>query len=86
MRAPAAAKGAFVNYRVNLRWWRDRVVPFAVEFVGTDFEGGDLVILDFDAFWIGVGVDLGSDLQSGLGRGGGDELHDGLIADQRSPK
>jgi hypothetical protein len=36
-----------------------------VEFVGTDFEGGHLIILDFDAFWIAVAIGDRSSCASG---------------------
>ena len=34
-------------------------------------------------FWIGVGVDAAGDGEAGFGRGGGDQLDDDLMADQR---
>ena len=64
--------------------WFDRVVPLAVEFVTVNVECGHLVVIDFHAFGIGVGIDLALHFQTGVGGGGGDELHDGEIADERA--
>jgi len=54
-----------------------------VEFVALEVDGVHLGIGDFDAGGIGIGVDLAAHLEAGIGRGGGDQLDDGLIADQR---
>ena len=37
---------------------------------------------DLDAGWIGVWVEFTADFQAGLGRSGGDQLHDHLMADE----
>jgi hypothetical protein len=47
-----------------------------------DIDGVHFVISDFDACRIGVGVDLGSHLQACIGGRGGDQLDDGLVADE----
>ncbi len=41
------------------------------------------VVGDRDAAWIGGGIEFASDGQAGLGGGRGDQLDDGLVADER---
>jgi hypothetical protein len=48
-----------------------------VEFVAKNADGVDLVIGDFDACRIDVGINFGSHLEAG--GGGGDQLDDGLM-------
>ena len=48
-----------------------------------DGDGAHLGVADLDAGRISVGVDLALHLQPGVGGRGGDELDDGLIADER---
>jgi hypothetical protein len=54
-----------------------------VEFVALNVDGVHFGIADFDAGRIDVGIDLAVHLEAGLGRGGGDQLDDGLVADER---
>ncbi len=48
-----------------------------------DVEGVHLGVGDFEAGRIGLGVDLAADLQASVGCGGGDQLDNGLVADER---
>ena len=54
-----------------------------MEVVAGEVDPHHVGVGDADAAGIGCGVDLASDRQSGLGGGGGDELDDGLVADER---
>src|SRR6266566_5169742 len=65
------------------RMWADCIVPVAVEIVSPNVDGVHLGVANLDAGGIGVGIDLALHLQSGVGCGGGDELDDGLVADER---
>ena len=47
--------------------WGDGVVPVAMEFVGFEVDGGESVVADLDAGFVGVLVELREDLQT-LGR------------------
>ena len=53
-----------------------------MEFVALNVDGVHLGVGDFDARRIAVGIDLALHLQAGLGRGGGNQLDDGLVADE----
>src|SRR6516225_9306369 len=46
-------------------------------------EAGHLLVRDLDTLWIFAGIDLGTDPQSGLGRGGGDEIDNHLVTHER---
>src|SRR5712691_6496645 len=46
----------------------DGVVPFRMECVALDVEGLHLGIADFDAFFVGRGVERALDVQAGFGR------------------
>ena len=61
----------------------DRIVPLAVEVVALNVDDIHLGIGDPDAGGIAVGVDLALHLEAGSGRGGGNQLDDGLVADER---
>ena len=63
--------------------WMDAVVPVAVEFMALEIDAGEVGGGDFDAGRIRIGVDLGTDLEAGFGGGGGDQLDDDLMADER---
>ena len=58
------------------------VVPFAVERMAFDVDGGHLGIGDDDAFGVLGGVELAAHSKSSLGRGGRDQLDDHAIADE----
>lgn len=55
-----------------------------MEFVALNVDGVHLGVADLDAGRIGAGIDLALHLETGFGRGGGDQLDDGLVADERS--
>ena len=54
-----------------------------MEFMRGNIDRGHFAIADFHSGRIGGVIDLAFDVQSGAGRGRGDQLHDGLVADQR---
>ena len=54
-----------------------------MEFVRADIQRGHFVIGDFDAGWISAVVDFRFDVEAGARCGGGDQLHNRLIAYQR---
>ena len=58
------------------------IVPFAVEVVPRDVHLGQFVIADFDPCFVGVGIELGLDRETGLRGRTGDEIDDGFVADQ----
>jgi hypothetical protein len=60
----------------------DTVVPFAVEVVAVEVDGSEILIGDFEAGWVGVGVELAADGEPGGGRGGGDEADDDGVTDE----
>ena len=68
-----------LHYRGRGRY---RVVPLAMEFVWADIQCGHFGVCDFDTGWVSAVVDLGFDVESGARCGGGDQLHDGLVAHQ----
>ena len=53
-----------------------------MEFVWADIQCSHLGVCDFDTGWVSAVVDLGFDVESGARCGGGDQLHDGLVAHQ----
>src|SRR4249920_75654 len=61
----------------------DAVVPVAVEFMAMEIDAGEVGGSDFDAGRVRVGVDLGMDLEAGFSGGGGDQLDNDLMADER---
>ena len=63
--------------------WNEGVVPIWMEAVVADIELTDLLIRDLGALGIARGVNVAGDGQSGGCRGGGDELHDDLVGEQR---
>ena len=48
-----------------------------------EIDAGEVGGGDFDAGRIRIGVDLGTDLEAGFGGGGGDQLDNDLMADER---
>jgi len=58
------------------------VVPISADIMALDIDVVHVGVADFDAGGIGVGVDLGLDLEAGFRGGRGDQLDDGLIADE----
>lgn len=54
-----------------------------MEGVRGDADGVHLGVTDLDAGGIAAGINLGFDVEAGVGGGRGDQLHDGLVADQR---
>src|SRR2546423_14160738 len=63
--------------------WADGVVPFAVEVMPPEIDRFEFSVGDLDAGGIGYWVEFAAHFQAGLGRGGGDQLHDDLVADER---
>lgn len=61
----------------------DGVVPLAVERVVFDVQRFHLGIGDLDTLGVAADVNVASDCEAGIGRGGGDQLNDDLVADQR---
>ena len=61
----------------------DRVVPFAVEVMAEDVDGGEIIVGDFDAGGVGFGIEFASDFEAGLGFGGRDQLDDDGVTDER---
>ena len=58
---------------VSLCSRRDSVIPFAVEGVGKQLDGGKLLLAHFDSFRVLARVQLTSNAQAGSG-GGGDQV------------
>src|SRR5271166_48859 len=52
----------------------DSVVPFGMKGIAGYVEGRHFLVGDFDAFWIGVGIEFAADRQAGLGCGVGDQF------------
>src|SRR4051794_21833100 len=66
-------------------WLRgDGVVPFAVEVVWCEGDGGEFGVADLDAGRVPVRVVAGLDGEPGAGGGGGDEFDDGAQAGEGS--
>ena len=65
--------------------WADRVVPVAMEamVMALKVEGAHFGLAHLDAGGVGIGIDLALHLETGVRGGGGDQLDDGLVADQR---
>ena len=61
----------------------DGVVPFGVEGVAGEVDGGKLGVGDLDSFGVGAFVEAGVDSQAAAGRGGGDQADDRLAGDKR---
>src|SRR5271167_43559 len=61
----------------------DRVVPVGVPVVRCDWYGCEFGVGDFLAERVVTGVEVGLDLQTGAGGGGGDELDDGAVGSER---
>ena len=53
---------------------RDSVVPFGMKGITGYVEGRHFLVGDFDAFWIGVGIEFAADRQAGLGCGVRDQF------------
>src|SRR3990172_8976582 len=60
----------------------DDVVPFRVEWVAGEVDGGELGVADLDALGVGALVEAGVDGQGGAGGGGGDQVDDRLAGEQ----
>jgi hypothetical protein len=56
-----------------------------VEVVAVGVDGVHLCVGDLDAFGIAVGVEFAAHDQAFVGCGGGDQLDDGLVADEWPP-
>src|SRR6266545_7108454 len=70
--------------RYYCRSWVDCVVPVAVEAVALDVDALHLRGGDLDAFLVGGLVELGIDLQAGVGARGGDQVDDRGVVGQRA--
>src|SRR5712691_5830628 len=62
----------------------DGVVPFRMECVALDVEGLHLGIADFDAFFIGRGIEGALDFQAGFGGRRSNQLDHGQAIDEWS--
>ena len=62
--------------------WVNRVVPFAVEVMAGDFDGGKIIIEDFDTGRVGVGIEFASDFEAGLGLCCRNQLDDDGMTDE----
>ncbi len=62
--------------------WRDGVVPFTVDGVGGEVDGGELLVGDFDAFGIFVLIQLGAHLEAGCSCRCCNQLDDRAVAAQ----
>src|SRR5712692_8179802 len=63
----------------------DNIVPFTMKLFSLDVEGRDLLVRNFGAGRVGVGVESGDHPEASLGRGGCDQVHDDLMIHQRLP-
>src|SRR5271165_6462896 len=63
--------------------WFDCIVPLAVEGVALDVDSGQFGFGDFDTAWIARAIEVAGNGESFDGRGGGDQLDDDLMADER---
>ena len=68
-----------ISFRLRL----DGVVPFAMEVMACQIDGGDLGVGDFDAGRIGVLIEFAAHLKAGVCFGRRDELNNGVVAHQR---
>ena len=62
--------------------WREGVVHSPWNWSRVMLIAWDLLIGNFDPFWVEISVDLAVDLEASIGRSGADQLHDHLMADQ----
>jgi hypothetical protein len=60
----------------------DRVVPFTVELGTGDIDGIHLLVGQSDALRVDIGIQFALDLQTGVGRGGADQINNDAVADQ----
>ena len=63
--------------------WFDCIVPLAVEGEALDVDSGQFGFGDFDTAWIARAIEVAGNGESFAGRGGGDQLDDDLMADER---
>src|SRR4249919_3734534 len=63
--------------------WFDCIVPLAMEGVALDVDSGQFGFGDFDTAWIARAIEVAGNGESFAGRGGGDQLDDDLMADER---
>src|ERR1700680_980326 len=67
-------------------WSRsDGVVPFRMECIALDVEGLHLGIADFDALFVGRGIERALDFYAGFGGGRSDQLEHRHAIDEWSP-
>src|SRR3954453_3540138 len=78
-----------IRREITASWWLlcwqgfDGVVPVAMERVAFDVDGVHVGIGNLDTLGITAGVDVASDGEASIGRGGADQLDDDLMADER---
>src|SRR5205807_8816784 len=63
----------------------DGVVPFRMEVIALDVERLHLRIADFDALFVGGGIESALDFQAGFSRRRSNQLDDGHAIDEWSP-
>ncbi len=63
----------------------DEIVPFTMELIAMKIEGSHFLSGDFDSGRIGTGVQLAANLQTVFGCGGGNQLDNDLVTDERFP-
>ena len=53
----------------SLGFWADRIIPFAVEVMADDVDGGEFVVGDFDRSGVRRRIEFATDLEACLRRG-----------------
>src|SRR5271170_3450666 len=83
LRARDKINASYARTSSGVCYGRDSVVPLAVKIIAGEVDRSHLCVADGDAFWVEIIIDPAGHVQSGLGGGGADQLHDHLMADQR---
>jgi hypothetical protein len=71
--------------KISIALWarRNGVVPFAVEVVGEQLDGGKFLLADLDPFRVLARVELVLNAKAGSGGGGGDQVDDDFVTHER---
>src|SRR5271165_2102392 len=81
--ASSSSESVCKKITVALQTRRDGIVPFAVENVRAQLDGGKLLLAHLDSFRVLADVQLALNAQAGSRGGGSDKVDDDFMADQR---